>query len=254
MKENVVKHKLGNDEPVFGVIAPNRDPVVAEVIGHIGFDFYMVDGEHGAIGPADAQNIVRTCEAVGITPLARIRSNDSKLILQFLDAGVMGVMMPGLMNADDVRAFVEAVKYPPLGMRGLGPIRAADYMMGPMSQGEYVPFANEQTLVLPQFEDIRALDYLPEMVQVEGVDGFMIGPRDLAMSMGYYDGPNHPEVQAVIDQVFDIILDAGLVLGTVAGTGEAAKALVERGVKICINSAANLIRSSGRPFLEQARS
>ncbi|MFW6116290.1 MAG: HpcH/HpaI aldolase family protein [bacterium] len=254
MKENLVKRKLRNGEPVFGVIAPNSDPVIAEVIGHLGFDFYMMDGEHGAIGAGQAQEIVRACEATGITPLARVRSSDMKLILQFLDAGVMGVMMPGLMNARDVRAFVEAVKYPPLGRRGLGPIRAADYMMGPMPQEEYITFSNDQTLVLPQFEDVQALESLGEMVQVEGVDAFVVGPRDLAMSMGFYDGPGHPEVREVIDQVFDIVLGAGLDLGTVAGTGDAAKALVERGARMCINSVANLIKSSAKPFLEQARS
>lgn len=253
MRENLVKRKLRNGEPVFGVIAPNLDPIVAEVIGLIGFDFYMLDGEHGAIGPAQAQEIVRACEAVGITPLARVRSHDPKLLLQFLDAGVMGVMMPGLMNAADVRAFVAAVKYPPLGTRGLGPIRAADYMVGSTPQAEYVAFANEQTLILPQFEDIQALEHLPEMVQVEGIDGFMLGPRDLAMSMGFFDGPKHPEVREVLDQAFDIILGAGLELGTVAGTGEAAKALIERGARICLNSVANLLKASGQAFLAEAR-
>ena len=253
MRENVVKKKLRNGEPVFGVIAPNADPVVAEVIGHLGFDFYMMDGEHGPIGPGAAQGIVRACEATGITPLARVRSSEPKLLLQFLDAGVMGVMMPGLVDAQDVRAFVQAVKYPPLGARGLGPIRVADYMMGPMSQEEYVAFANDQTLVLPQFEDIKALENLDEMAQVEGVDAFVVGPRDLAMSMGFYDGPRHPEVQAVIDEVFDIVLGAGLDLGTVAGTGEAAKALVERGARICLNSVANLIKQSANAFLDEAR-
>jgi 4-hydroxy-2-oxoheptanedioate aldolase len=253
MKENLVKRKLRNDEPVFGVIAPNSDPVIAEVIGHVGFDFYMMDCEHGPIGPSQAQEIVRACEATGITPLARVRGNDTKLILQFLDAGVMGVMMPGLTNAQDVQTFVEAVKYPPLGRRGLGPIRVAEYMMGTMSQEEYIAFSNDQTLVLPQFEDIQALRNLGEMVQVKGVDAFVIGPRDLAMSMGFYDGPRHPEVQEKIDQVFDIVLQAGLDLGTVAGTGEAAKELVRRGARICINSVANLIRSSAKLFLEQAR-
>jgi 4-hydroxy-2-oxoheptanedioate aldolase len=252
MRENKTKTKLRRAEPVLGVIAPYEDPAIAETIGLIGFDFYMIDGEHAAVNPAQAQQIVRACEAVEITPLARVRSNDPKLLLQFLDAGVMGIMMPGLLNEEDVQSFVEAVKYPSLGTRGLGPIRAADYMMGSMSQAEYVSFANEQTLVLPQFEDIQALDHLPEMVKVEGVDGFVIGPRDLAMSMGFYDGPNHPEVKEVIDQAFDIVLGAGLALGTVAGTGEAAKALSERGAKFCLNSVQNLIKSSGSAFLDAA--
>jgi 4-hydroxy-2-oxoheptanedioate aldolase len=165
----------------------------------------------------------------------------------------MGVMMPGLMNAEDVRAFVAAVKYPPLGNRGLGPIRAAEYMIGATPQAKYVEFANDQTLVLPQFEDIEAFEQLPEMVRVKGVDGFAIGPRDLAMSMGFYDGPNHPEVQTVIDKVVNIVSEAGLALGNTAGTGEAAKALAARGIKICINSVPNLLVSSGKAFLKAAR-
>jgi 4-hydroxy-2-oxoheptanedioate aldolase len=254
MRENKAKTKLRNGEPILGVISPMPDPIIAETIGLIGFDYYMIDGEHGAINPAQAEQIVRACETVGITPLARVRSNDPKLMLQFLDAGVMGVMMPGLMTASDVESFVAAVKYPPLGERGLGPVRAADYMIGSMSQADYVAFANDQTLVLPQFEDIRALPRLPEMTGVKGIDGFVIGPRDLAMSMGFTDGPNHPEVQKVIEQVFDIVISAGLVVGTVAGTGEAAKGSIQRGVKICLNSVQGLLASSGKTFLKMARS
>jgi 4-hydroxy-2-oxoheptanedioate aldolase len=253
VRRNQAKTKLRNGESIFGVIAPNADPVDAEIVGYIGFDFYMMDGEHGSIGPQEALGIVRACEAVGITPLARVRSNDPKLVLQFLDSGVMGIMMPGLLTPEDVDAFVNSVKYPPIGTRGLGPIRAADYMLGHMTQAEYVTFANDQTLVLPQFEDADAIELLPEMAKVNGVDGFVIGPRDLAMSMGYIDGPNHPEVQEVIDRAVEFVLEAGLYLGMVAGTGEAARGVQERGARICLNSVAGLLRASGRLFLEQAR-
>jgi 4-hydroxy-2-oxoheptanedioate aldolase len=119
-----------------------------------------------------------------------------------------------------------------------------------MSQAEYVSFANEQTLVLPQIEDIEAVKHLDEMLQVEGVDGFIVGPRDLAMSMGFPDGPNHDEVQAVIEDVYETVLASGLVLGTVAGTGEAAKALVERGLLFCLTSVNGLVKSAAVPFLQ----
>lgn len=253
MKENLVKRKLSNQEAVYGVIAPNADPIIAETIGLVGFDFYMMDGEHGGINPNDAASLVRACEAVGVTPLARIRSVDEKLILQFMDAGVMGVMMPGVNNADDVKRLVDAIKYPPLGKRGLGPVRAAEYMLGKMSQADYVKFANEQTLVFPQVEDIDAVKQLDKMVGVEGIDGFIIGPRDLAMSMGFYDGPNHPEVNAVIDDIFKTMLGANLVIGTVAGTGEQAKALVEKGARICLNSVSGLLKSAATTFFKGAK-
>ena len=125
-------------------------------------------------------------------------------------------------------------------------------MRSSAEQCAYVGFANAQTLVLPQFEDIALLDRLPDMVQVPGVDGFVIGPRDLALSMGYPDGANHPEVQAIIDQAIAIIRGAGLAVGITAGTAVAAQAQINRGATIILNSLPNLIRQSSAAFLGTA--
>ncbi len=213
----------------------------------------MVDGEHGAITATQAVNIIRGCEAVGITPLVRVGQKDAKQVLPYVDAGMMGVMMPGLETAEEIHMLVSSVKYPPLGKRGLGLARAADYLLGPSSAADYVTMANEQTLVMPQFEDVALLDRLPEMAAVEGVDGFVIGPLDLSLSMGYADGPGHPEVQKVIDQVIDIIRSAGLWVGITAGTGEAARAQIERGAQLILNLIPNLISQSSYTFLKGGR-
>ena len=218
--------------------------------GFTGLGFYMIDGEHSSVTTAEVQHIVRACECSGITPLARIRSNDPKMILQFMDAGVMGIMMPGMMNVQDVEVFVKAMKYFPQGERGLGPVRSSDYMSGAMSQEQYVKFSNEQTLVMPMFEDIRALENLEEMCKVEGIDGFIIGPRDLAMSMGFIDGPAHQEVKEVMDQVFEIVLRHNLFIGTVAGNAEQAKALTDKGAKLILNSVQGLIKTGAAAFLK----
>lgn len=249
MLENKSRRKLREGKPIYGVISPTTDPIIPEYIGLMGFDFYMLDGEHGAITPSNADGMIRAAECVGITPLARVRSLDEKLILQFLDAGIMGVMMPGCNTAEDVEKLVRAMKYPPDGERGLGPSRASEYMLGKMSQLEYVNFANEQTLVLPQIEDIKAMDNLEAMCKVKGVDGFIIGPRDLAMTMGYYDGPAHDEVKKVIDRIFEIVLKHNLVLGTVAATKEQAAPLVQKGARIILNSVAGLLSQSSKAFL-----
>lgn len=250
MKQNTIKQKWSNKEAVLGVISNSSDPTIAELCGWSGLDFYMIDGEHSPVTTSEVQNIVRACESAGITPMARIRSNDPKLILQFLDAGIMGVMMPGMMNAQDVENLVKAMKYPPLGERGLGPARVWDYGFGKMPQAEYVQFANEQTLVLPMIEDINALKYLPEMCKVQGIDGFIIGPRDLSMSMGIMDGPTHDEVKAVIDQIFKTVLAANLVIGTVAATGDQAKTLIEKGALFCLNSVQGLVKNSATEFMK----
>ncbi len=250
MTENKTKTKLLNGQPVLGVLSNSSDPTIAELCGFAGLDFYMIDGEHSPVTTAQVQDIVRACEVSGITPLARIRSNDPKLILQYLDAGVMGVMMPGIKTAHDVENLVRAVKYPPLGERGLGPVRAARYLQADMSQGEYVRMANEQTLVLPQIEDKEAVANIDALLDVAGIDGFVIGPRDLAMSMGYYDGPGHDEVKRTIAGVVEKMKAARLVVGTTAANGDQARALVDRGVLFCLNSVAGMLKSAATEFLK----
>lgn len=250
MKLNKLKYRIQEGKPCFGIISPTVDPTICEYIGLLGMDYYMIDGEHGAIGPAQAINLIRAIENTGCTPLARIRSVDQKLILQYMDAGIMGVMMPSINNVDEVKRLVEAIKYPPMGNRGLGPIRASDYMMGNMSQAEYVEFANEQTLVLPQIETMECVNNLSAICKVDGVDGFIIGPRDLAMSMGYTDGPGHKEVKKVLDEIFQTVLAEGKFFGTVAGTAEQAQTLIDQGASMILNSVQGLIKVAGKAFLK----
>lgn len=250
MKENQLKKRINAGKAGLGVISPTIDPTICEYIGLLGMDFYMIDGEHGAITASDITNMIRACELRNTTPLARIRSVDTKLILQYMDAGIMGVMMPSIDNADDVKQLVEAIKYPPFGKRGLGPARASDYMQGPMTQEEYVSFANQQTLVMPQIESMECVKNLPELCKIDGVDGFIIGPRDLAMSMGYYDGPSHDEVKKVLNEIFATVLDSGKWYGTVAGNAEAASALIDKGASLVMNSVQGLIKASGTAFLK----
>ncbi len=250
MKENQLKKRINEGKVGFGLISPTVDPTICEYVGLTGMDFYMIDAEHGAITASDVTNMVRACELRNTTPLARIRSVDPKLILQYMDAGVMGVMMPTIDTIDDVKALVQAIKYPPVGKRGLGPVRAADYMQGAMTQEEYVHFANSQTLVMPQIESMECVRNLPDLCKIDGVDGFIIGPRDLAMSMGFYDGPGHPEVKEVLDQIFKTILDAGKWYGTVAGNADQATALIEKGASFVMNSVQGMIKTSASAFLK----
>lgn len=249
MRQNKLKERLTSKQVSYGVITPTTDPIICEYLGLLGLDFYIIDGEHGAIGSADALAMVRACETVGLTPLARVRSNDPKLILQYLDAGVMGIMMPGTDGPDDCNKLVEAIKYPPMGKRGLGPVRAANYMAGALSQKEYIELSNQQTLVLPMIETIECIKNLDKLVAIEGVDGFIIGPRDLALSMGFFDGPMHPEVTTIIDHAIKTVCEAGKYVGTVAATADQAKQLSDKGVQLLLNSVQGLLTSSVKGFL-----
>lgn len=248
IRPNKTKTKLQQGHAVFGVISSSEDPAIAEMIGLCGYDFYMLDAEHGAVTPAQAANVVRACEGADVTPLVRVGSKDPKLVLQYLDAGMMGIMMPGLHTAQQVRELVEAVKYPPIGKRGLNPNHANDYFFKAPAT-TYVPFANEQTLVIPQFEEKELLATLPEILNIAGVDVLMFGPRDLSLSMGFLDGAQHAEVQNVINDALAEIKKSKVAAGITAfdkGTAEKEQA---RGMRFIATSTSNLIKAGAKAFL-----
>jgi 4-hydroxy-2-oxoheptanedioate aldolase len=184
--------------------------------------------------------------------LVRPRGLDPKLILQYLDAGAMGIMLPGVRAADDVKRLVEAMKYPPQGLRGIAAVRANRWTLGPEKIEDYVARVNEDTLVLPQIETLEAVAKLPEIVKVAGLDGFIIGPRDLAMAMGFPGGPARPEVEAAIDRITKTILDAGLLVGTVAATGARAKELMAKGRRILLHSVTALLKNGAAAYFAAA--
>lgn len=249
IQPNRAKSKLQAGQPIYGVIANSDDPQLAELCGLAGFDYYMLDAEHGLIDPAQAVNVVRACERANLTPLVRLGSKDPKLVLPYLDAGMMGVMMPGLNDAAEVALLVQAVKYPPLGRRGVGLSRASAYMAYGNTAPAYIEFANAHTLVIPQFEDAALLPALPAMLAVPGVDALMIGPRDLSLTMGYPDGPHHPAVQAVIDQVIAAGQQAGVPVGLTAASRADLTHQVQRGARLILAASQTLFLAGASAFL-----
>lgn len=252
IQPNKTKAKLKQGSPVYGVLATSDDPQFAELCGIAGFDFYMLDAEHGLLDPAQAVNVIRACERTDITPLIRIGSKDPKLVLQYLDAGMMGVMMPGLETVEEVKMLVDAVKYFPLGKRGMGISRASGYTAYAGADApEYIRLSNEETLVIIQFEDAKLLDVFPALCSVPGLDACVVGPRDLSLNMGFPDGPNHPEVQTVIDQAVAVMKDKNIIAGITASTRADAAKQVARGANMIIVAAQSLVLSGAKEFLPE---
>ena len=251
IKPNKTKAKLKAGQPAFGVIATSDDPQLAELFGIAGFDYYMLDAEHGLIDPAQAAHVIRVCEITNITPMIRIGSKDPKLVLQYLDAGMMGIMMPGLVTVEEVKMLVDAVKYAPIGKRGLGFSRASGHMAYTSTAPEYINFSNEQTMAIIQFEDDKLLGKLPELCAVEGLDACVVGPLDLSLAMGFLDGPDHPEVQSVIDKAIRIISEASTIAGITAGTRANAEGQVKRGATMILAAAQSLGLAGSKDFLPE---
>jgi 4-hydroxy-2-oxoheptanedioate aldolase len=179
--------------------------------------------------------------------MVRIGPKDPKLVLQYLDAGMLGIMMPGLGTVEEVKMLVDAVKYAPLGKRGLGFSRASGHMPSP----DYINFSNEQTMVITQFEDHKLLNIFSELCTVEGLDACVIGPRDLSLNMGFPDGPNHPEVQSIIDDAIRVMKDTGIVPGITAGTRADAENQIARGATMILAAAQSLILAGSKSFLPE---
>lgn len=251
IQPNRLKLKLKAGQPAFGVISTSTDSQLAELFGLAGFDYYMLDAEHGLLHPDRVVDVIRACELTEMTPLVRIGPKDPKLVLQYLDAGMLGVMMPDLRNVSEVKMLVDAVKYPPVGKRGVGMSRASSYMAYSGEAEKYLEFANEQTMVIPQFEDPALLDDFEAMITQPHVDAVVIGPRDLSLNMGFPDGPNHPEVQAMVDKVFAICKKAGVAAGITAGTHEDAEKQVARGATMILGIAQILIMNGSKDFLRK---
>ncbi len=248
MRINATRAKLASGEPVAGLIVPVVAPVLVDLAGLAGFDYVLIDTEHGHLGFEAAEHLIRAAEAAGVTPLVRASDNAPSAILRLLDMGAQGVMVPQVGSAADAEAAVRSVKFHPRGNRGLAGSRAADYgLTGSMA--EYVAHANRETMVLALIEDIRAVEDFEAILAVEGIDVLFIGASDLAQSMGYPGRADHPQVRATIDRIIDQGVAASRIVGVNAATGEAAASYFSRGVRFFALSPWHQLVGAWRDYL-----
>ena len=247
MKKNQIKEKLAAGKPVYGAMVQFPDPDLVELLGYAGFDWILIDAEHGSINENDCAAMSRACELANTTSIVRPPSNHPETILRLLDRGAQGVQVPHVNSAQDARAVVEAVKYYPLGKRGVtSSTRSCNYGFRE-SIPDYVRISNEETLICVMIEEFEAVHNLPEILKVDGVDVFFVGAGDLAQSMGHPGNKNTPEVQKVVNQALDAILGAGKVAGLSCDEEYMTK-FVDRGVRYFHTGVTPLMKFAARHF------
>jgi 4-hydroxy-2-oxoheptanedioate aldolase len=252
MRKNKLKEKILSGQPAFGVSLMFPSPQIVDMIGKLGFDWILIDCEHGSISLESVELLAMAAEASGITPIARPRSNHPEEIVGVLDRGVMGVQVPHVNTAEEAARAVAAVKYSPLGTRGLAAgTRSADYGFG-LSMADYVNAANRETLVCIQLEEEEALHNIADILRVDGVDVFFIGPSDLSQSMGYPGQPKAPPVKEAMDRGFSAITGAGKAPGS-AGDAQATLSYLSQGVLYLYTHLTTLLSLGSREFLESVR-
>ncbi len=168
--------------------------------------------------------------AGGASPIVRAPWNDFVIVKRILDAGAYGILFPYINTRAEAEAAVRACKYPPEGNRGVaGSPRAAGYGQ---NVSNYLPYANDQILILAAVETVEAVENLDDILAVPGLDSIFIGPMDLSTSMGHMGNPGHPDVQAMIRTIETKVLAAGKVLATIAGNWEQAQQRYEKGYQM----------------------
>jgi 4-hydroxy-2-oxoheptanedioate aldolase len=213
LRRNSLREKLESQDYVIGTFVQIAAPQLVEILGLGGFDFCVIDGEHGPISPGEKENLIRAGLSTDISVLVRSADCAPCAISQPLDWGADGIQAPQVESAEMARQVVRASKYHPLGMRGLQPfVRAASYRAYPTDQ--YLNEANAQTLVVVQVEGVEGLENLESILQVRGVDIAFLGPYDLSQSLGIPGQVRDPRVRQALADAVHLARKAGKRIGT----------------------------------------
>lgn len=252
MYRNHVKEKLKRGELVVGAMVIIPHPAVVEVLALAGFDFAMMDAEHGSYDIAAMDNMVRACNAAGILPAARVPVNEPQAMLPWLETGLLAVQAPHCITVEDARTLIAAARYPPIGARGVGVARTLEY--GTVPVAEATARWNEEMLVIVQIEDEAAASNLDAMLALQGADVFAIGLADLSASMGRLGQPDHPEVQELVSSMLKRIHVAGKWSSVSAGSAQASKRYIDQDVQIFKFGDARMLHQQSKRVLEEMRS
>lgn len=209
--KNRLAELLASGQTAIGTMVQLPSEPVVEILAQAGFDWLVIDTEHGPIDVEKLHAMVRATSRTQVTPIVRVASNLDWLAKRALDTGALGVMMPGVNSADEARAAVRALRYPPRGVRGFGPTFAA--LRWGLSGADYARQANDTVTAIVQIEHIDAVARIDEILAVPGIDLALVGPYDLSASMGLLGEVTHPEVQAAIDRVSKAAMKAKVPAG-----------------------------------------
>ena len=247
---NAFKQHIAAEGAQIGLWLGLADPYTAELCATAGFDWLLIDGEHG---PNDLRSMLGALQAIApyaSHPVVRIPKGDAALIKQVLEIGATTLLVPMVESAEEAQALVRAMRYPPAGVRGVGSGLARSSRWG--ARSGYLQEANDQVCLLVQVETAHALKQIDAIAAVDGVDGVFIGPADLAASMGHLGQPGHPEVRAAIEPAIARILAAGKAPGILAVDEKLARHYIGLGARfVAVGVDATLLAQSTRALAQR---
>lgn len=249
MRENAMKAKIARGDVALGCSVMFPSPQIVEMLGYAGFDWVLIDCEHGSIGLGDVEMMSMAADAAGVTAIARPRSNAAADIQSVLDRGVAGVQIPHINTAEDARRAVAAVKFGPGAGRGLAAGTRPDRWGLGAKMADFAEAANRQSLVCVQLEHAEAIANVDEILNVPGIDVFFIGPSDLSQSMGHPGNPKAPPVASAIDTTLAKIRAANAAPGMPATTETLAE-VKAKGCRYIYTHLPKVLGAGAAPFLK----
>jgi 4-hydroxy-2-oxoheptanedioate aldolase len=231
---NSLKNKISGGRPVIGPFVNMISTEVVEILGLSGFDFCIIDGEHGPNTYTTLHNACLAGDAkdIDISIIFRVPENSNAAIGHALDLGAAGVLVPHVDDAESARAAVKAAKFHPVGERGMnGLVRAARF--GSENLNEYMDKSNKETMLIIQIEGLEGMNNLDEILKVEGIDGIFIGPYDLSQSLGVPGQVDGELVQSKTKEIVDRIRNSNkdLLIGIFLTDMASAKKWVNNGIQ-----------------------
>lgn len=247
--KNLLKEKLQQGKTVIGTFVGLGHPDVTERLSRVGFDWLLLDSEHGPLSLETMQMMMQSMNGTDCVPIVRPQWNDPVVIKRILDIGAYGVLLPWINSKEEAENAVKACRYPPEGIRSWYPRRAA------MFDPDYFKTANNEILVAVQIETAKALKNLDEILSVPGIDACYIGPYDLSCSLGFGVPPkwDEPEYLAAFDQVLKASKRYGKPAGMFA-TSSTIEWALEKGFKFnTVDDSDIFLMTAARAVLAKAR-
>jgi 4-hydroxy-2-oxoheptanedioate aldolase len=252
MQSDSLRSKLSKGKSIIGCFVNIDSPAIVEILAVTGIEFVVVDCEHSTITPSGAEAMYRAAELRGMPAITRVGENTQQVIQKFMDSGSRGIQTPLVNSAEEAIWVVDAVKYPPLGKRGLAGVRSNEFGIGaPLN--EHVKRANEDNLVVVQIETIEGIAAADEIIGVDGVDVVFLGPTDISVSFGLHGQVKHPRVLEAIENLSRKISAAGKAPGTIARNAEDIAYWREREVRYFLTSSTALIAAGASQFIKSTR-
>ncbi len=246
------RQRLDAGRPVFGMILNVDAPWLVDTLGLTGFDFVLLDAEHGPLSPGRVEMMVRAAEAANVSPLVRVPGNVPHDILRYLDIGAVGIQVPLIETVAETRASVDAVRYPPEGNRGLATHTRASGYGAVVSPKEYMAITNRESVVLATIESKQAVELIDEIAAVPGLDVLAIGPGDMSVSMGFAGDRSAAPVQDGVKRAIAAGKKHKKWVSLPASTPAAARQCLAMGADIIQIPATNFMLEYGRQFIKDS--